>query len=560
MEVNVARTNRQNWITHDIERTAGAAAQRANITAGKAVATAVRTTLGPNGRDKMLIGTNGTVVITNNGASILDRVEIDDPTARVIINAATAQQKTVGDGVTTTVLLIGELLAKAEELLNDGLHPTTILAGYHQAVDHARKRLTEHSIEIEKTDTEALQAVARTTVTGKWDAASATRFASLAMNAIYAVEDDGRVDTRALNIKALPGGELRDSKLLDGLLVDMNTSSTTIEAFDVGIPHQLTDARLALVNQEITVETPDAVKNVTVSNSEQLTSFREYESGTRTNIVQKIIELNTDVLFCQKSIDDTIRTKLANEGILTVERTRQDEFDALVRATEATAVQSVESLSWEDIGIAGSVEQQSVGTTKLLIITDLPGDVQASLLLRGGTKHVAEETRRIIENCIATTRIAICQGRVLPGGGAIEMALARDLSAYAESISGREQLAVKAFAEALEGIPQALINNVGLDPTDAFPDLRNRHEKNPAVGIGSGTGELQDMVQTQVFEPLMVKERCLTSALETTAIVLRIDDIIRHTKSPTNDGIEDGNQESNYIQRSTDGYPWAIGH
>jgi chaperonin GroEL (HSP60 family) len=557
----VARTNRHHWITHAVERTTGASARQANIAAGKAIAKAVRTTLGPNGRDKMLIGSTGTVVITNDGASILDRMDIDDPTAQLVADVAATQDRTVGDGTTTAVLLTGELLTKAEKLLNEGLHPTTIIAGYHHAVDYARKQLEEHSIEIDGNNDGVLQAVVRTTVTGKWDDASAARFTALTTNGVRAVETDGRIDSHNLTITALPGGELRESKLINGLLVDMDTSSTTIEAFDVEIPRKLTDARLALVNDEITIETDDISESMTISNPNQLEYLQEYESETRADIVQRISDLNVNVLFCQKSIDDIIRTKLANEGILTVERVRQDEFDALVRATEATAVQSVEDLSLTDIGYGRTIERHSLGGTELLSITDCPGEGQASLLLRGGTEHVAEETRRIIEDCIAVAQLVIHEGRVLPGGGAIEMALARNLSSHAVAVSGREQLAVKAFAEALEGIPRSLIVNAGLDPLDSLSSLRNHHEEKSSVGIDPLTGELKDMTQAQVFEPRLVKDRCLTNALEATAMILRVDEIIR-AKQPESEYDAQGHNHDpeKHVQQSTGGYPWSISH
>jgi chaperonin GroEL (HSP60 family) len=557
----VARTNRHHWITHEVERTGGTDARQANIAAGKALAKAIQTTLGPSGRDKMLIGSNGTVVITNDGASILDRMDIDDPTAKMVADVAATQDRTVGDGTTTAVLLTGELLAKAEKLLDRGLHPTTIIAGYHHAVGYARKRLEEYGIKVEGNDDEMLQAVVRTTVTGKWDDASAERFAALTTEGVRAIETDGRIDSRNLTITALPGGELRESELIDGLLVDMDTSSTTIEGFDIGLPRTLADARLALVNDEITIEAADISASVTVSNPRQRENLQAYESETRAAIVQRIIDLDTDVLFCQKSIDAVVRTKLAHEGILTVERTRQDEFDALARTTAATAMQSVEDLSSGDIGYAGSVERRSLGVTELLTISEGPGDTQASILLRGGTEHVAEETRRIIEDCIAVAQHVIHNGRVLPGGGAIEMALTRDLLAYADGVSGRKQLAVEAFAEALEGVPQTLVVNAGLDPFDVLADLRNHHEENPSVGIDSLTGELRDMARAQVFEPMLVKDRCLTNALEATAMILRVDEIIQAKQSSSRSEAGDHNHMSNkHTRQSTGGYPWAIGH
>lgn len=559
MHDTMARTNRQLWISNKGDRTTGADAQQATIAAGTAVAAAIRTTLGPNGSDKMLIGETGTVIVTNDGASILARMDIDDPTAQMVVNVAATQDQVVGDGTTTAVLLTGELLTAAEGLLNDGLHPTTILAGYHHAVVHARKRLEAYGIEIDRTDDDALQAVARTAVTGKWDDRSAERFADLATKGVRAITTESQVDLRSLTVTALPGGELRESELVNGLLVDMDASSTTIEGITLGLPRRFESARLALVDTEITIETADAIENVTLSEPGHRKRLQEYVSGRRDDIVRKLIALGVDVLFCQKSIDDVVRTKLANNGILTIERTRQDEFDALARATAATAVQSATNLTATDIGRAGSIERRSLGVTELLTIADCANERHTSLLMRGGTKHVAEETQRIIEDCIAVVQLVIHDGRALPGGGATEMALAQDLSTHADTVNGREQLAIKAFAEALESVPRTLIDNAGLDPIDGFSHLRNHHrEGNSSVGIDPTTGFPRDMTQSQVFEPLSVKDRCLTNALGATSMILRVDDIIR-TKRPRSEQTTAHESDEHGHQRAS-GYPWAIGH
>lgn len=555
----MARANRQRWTTHAVERPTRADALRANVAAGQAVVETVRSTLGPNGRDKMLVGSDGTVVVTNDGASILDRLDVDDPTARMIVEVAAAQDGAVGDGTTTAVLLTGKLLAEAAELADEGLHPTTIVSGYHHAAVHARERLGEYGIGIEGDD-ETLRAVARTAVTGKWDDASAERFADLAVRGVRAVETDGGVDVRDLTLTALPGGELRASELVDGLLVDMDISSTSIEGFDAGLPQRFADVRIALVNDEIAVETADAVGTVTVTDPEQLERLREHESGTRADVVRTITDFGVDVLFCQKSIDDAVQTALGNEGVLTVERTRQDELDALARTTAATVVPSVGDLASADIGRAGSVTRHSAGPSELLTIADCPKNTHASLLLRGGTEHVAEETRRIVEDCIAVVQLALDEGFVLPGGGAIEMALAQDLSTHAAAVDGREQLAVEAFAEALKGIPRTLVANAGLDPVDVLADLRHRHhEQQPSVGVDPTTGELRDMRQARVLEPRSVTDRCLASALAATSMILRIDEIVRSGAGASHDDEHD-HESAGYGQQSTDGYPWAIGH
>ncbi|WP_435079623.1 thermosome subunit alpha [Halococcus sp. AFM35] len=557
----MSRSIRQQWITHDLKRTTGDAARQANIDAGRAVATALRSTLGPSGRDKMLVGTNGTVIVTNDGASILDRMDIEDPAAQMVAQAANEQKEIIGDGATTTVLLVGELLSKAEDLLNDGLHPTVILKGYYRAASHTLQRLDKYRADCTLEDNELLQAVAKTAVTGRWGAEATNLFSTLTTDAVHAAGRNSKPGTSSITTKAFPGGELRDSELIDGILVDMDASSTTIEMLETSTPSTLTNARLALVDAEIDIGPPDNIDQVTISTPEQLDSLQEYESDTKNKITQTLANLDVDILFCQKSIDDAIRTRLAKEGILAAERTRQDEFDALARATAATAVQSISDLDRTNIGIAGLVEQRSAGSAHLLIIAGLSGDKQVSLLLRGGTKHVAEETKRIIESCTAVVQGTVQGGGILPGGGATETALSMDLSKYANTISGREQLAIRAFSSSLESIPRALINNAGRDPSELLPRLRNRHVDNPMVGVDSSTGKLRDMLEADILEPTVVKRHCLTTALETAATILRIDDILQHTGTDSGDvTTSDSRRSQGHTSQSTSGYPWAIGH
>lgn len=562
VEKSMTSTNRQQWITHDLERTTGKDAQQANINAAKAVATALRSTLGPSGRDKMLVGSNGTVIVTNDGASILNRMDIDDPVARIIAQAANTQNESIGDGVTTTVLLVGELLSQAEELLREGLHPTVILQGYYKACSHTLQRLGEYCIDFTPGDDELLQAVAKTAVTGRWDTEATERFSTLATNAVrIAGGGSSRSQSSPITVKAFPGGELHDSELIEGILVDMNTSSTTVEMFDTQHSSILTDARIALVNAKIGVERPDNVDRITIDDPEKLNSIHARESEIENEPVRVLSGLGVDILFCQKSIDDAIRTKLAKENILAIERTRQDEFDVLVRATGATAVESISALKQSNLGRAGSIEQRSVGSTPLLIITDLSRNKQASLLLRGGTKHVAEEIKRIIKNCTAVVRCVLWDGGVLPGGGATETALSTDLREHANTIDDREQLAIKAFANSIEIVPRTLINNAGRDLLDTFPKLRSKNVDDPMIGLDSLTGELQNMLEVDVLESAVVKRHSLTTALETTAMILRIDDILQHTGTDSNEfPASDGWKPQSHIEQSNSGYPWAVGH
>lgn len=554
------RGDRSLWVTHSVERTTGADAQRGNVAAGTTLAAAVRSTLGPNGMDKMLVGDDGTVVVTNAGASILERLAVEDPTAQMVVDVATTQADVVGDGTTTAVLLTGELLAEAESLLDDGLHPTTILDGYRTAVGHARDRLPEYGVTVDHEDDDLLLDVARTAVTGKWDDAATDRFAELAVDAVRTVAVRGGADLRRLVVQAYAGGALDESELVDGILVDTNTSSTSIEGYDADLPRTLTDARVALVDQELTVKNADAVSRTNVSDPDQLAEFREYEADVRSAAVRTVVDLDADVLCCQKSIDDPIRTALARHGVLAIERTRQDELDALARTTGATAVPSVDDLDPTAVGFAGNIERRTVGTTEVLMARDCPNEQQASLLLRGGTEHVAQETKRVVDDCLAVVQLVMRDEIAVPGGGAVETALARNLSSHAAGVGGREQLAVEAVADALEAVPRTLAQNAGRSPVDALTELRSRHHAGDhTVGIGPN-GALRDMSALGVLEPRTVVDRSLSSALEAATMILRVDDVIAAEFTGEDGGHDHEDHDHGGVVHDTGGYPWAIGH
>lgn len=533
------------------------------LEAGMSLAKTVRSTLGPNGMDKMLIDDRGRVVVTNDGASIVHRLAITDPIGRVLERTVQRHQQSVGDGSTTTLLLIGELLSTAQSLQSDGLHPTTIINGYYQATMRAREQLGENAHGINLTD-DILQAVATTAVTGRWDDHSVARFAELTVSALQAVD----FESTRLTISAYPGGELQDSRVIDGLLVDLDSSSTTIDLLDARAFRTVRQPCIALIGSELTVDAPGCIETLSVSDAEQAAAFRNHDQQVRDTVVDRLQEVGTTVVCCQKSIDKAIRTKLAAAGILAVERTRQDEFDAIARSTGATAVQSVDELTPQTVGYAESIQQQSIGTTDALVFAGCPEQSQSTVLLRGGTSHVADEMDRILQTCSAVVEQAVHDGSVLPGGGASAVAVARDLSTYAETVSGREQLAVRAFGEALEVIPRILATNAGLNPIDALAALRTRHDAGATtVGIDR-SGSTRDMIQIGVVEPRSVFEHCLVTALEATATLLRIDSVSASEQSQTDADhhSHSGHSHGGHSGHSHDhdshagGYPWALSH
>ncbi|MFD1589169.1 thermosome subunit alpha [Halorientalis brevis] len=533
-----------------------------NVTAGTALADAIRTTLGPRGMDKMLVGDDGKVVVTNDGASILDRMDIEHPAAREIVQVAQSQHDRIGDGTTTAVIVAGELLTEAARLTEQGLHPTTIDAGYTRAVDLALSALDECTVPVDPADTELLEAIARTAITGKWSDREATAIVELVVEAAQAVERNGTVERRRITRTTIPGGSPTDSELVAGLAIDVDASSTTLASLDVDLPRRIEDAGVALIDDQLTVEKADAITRVSVENPTQLGQFADYEADVYEGQASGIADVGADIVFCQKSIDDDVRARLARHGVIAVERTRQDEMHKLARATGAGLVKRVDELTSDHVGRAGVVERRTLADTELVVVGECPDTEQRSLILRGGTAHVIDETKRLIENCLDDVTLAIERGAVVPGGGATEVAVAARLREAADGIAGREQLAVTAFADALESIPRTLAESAGLDPIDALVALRNRHADDEwRTGLDVDGGELADVVERGVVEPATIKRHAITSAAEATTVLVGIDDMLVATGE--GDGEHDHGHDHDHGRggvEATGGYPWAVGH
>jgi len=524
--------------------------------AGIALAETIRSTLGPNGMDKMLVGSDGRVVVTNDGASILDRLEITDPVGKLLETTLKTQRQAVNDGTTTTLLLIGELLSTAQSLREDGFHPTTIIEGYAQATTHARQQLSEYAHPVDTTDEETLKRIATTAVTGRWDDQSTDRFASLAVAGLQTVD----FDVSRLSISAYSGGDLRDSQVIDGLLVDLNSSSTSIDSLTARPIRSISEPRLVLVDSELTVETPDSVESVSISDPEGAQAFRNHDQQVRDAILRRVREVEADVVVCQKSIDQELRAAMVGAGMLCVERTRQDEFDAIARSTGASVVQSVDELTPNSVGHAGSVQRREIGSTDTLVVTGCPEASPTSLLLRGGTSHVASEIERIMETCTSVVQRACADGLVLPGGGATALAASRDLSGHAETVADRKGIVIEAYADALAEIPRVLARNAGVDPIDTLAALRNSHHAGAtAVGVDR-SGEPRDMIDAGVVEPRVVFDHTLTTALEATAMLVRVDDTISTSDPSQSENIHSHTEQGCDHESHTGGYPWALSH
>jgi thermosome len=507
-------------LSEDSQRTSGRDAQSMNITAGKAVAEAVRTTLGPKGMDKMLVDSSGNVVVTNDGVTILKEMDIEHPAANMIVEVAETQEDETGDGTTTSVVIAGELLAKAEDLLEQDIHATILAQGYRQAAQKAKEILEDVAIDVDEDDRDHLEQVASTAMTGKGAENARELLAGLVVDAVLAVKDDDGVDTDNIKVEKVVGGSVDQSELVEGVIIDK-------ERVHENMPFAVEDANIALLDTAIEVKETEIDAEVNVTDPDQLQQFLDQEEKQLKGMVETLKEAGADVVFCQKGIDDMAQHYLAKEGILAVRRAKKSDMKRLARATGGTVVSNVDDITEEDLGFAGSVAQKDVGGDERIFVEDVEEAKSVTLILRGGTEHVVDEVERAIEDSLGVVRTTLEEGKVLPGGGAPETQLSLGLRDYADSVGGREQLAVEAFADAIDVIPRTLAENAGLDPIDSLVDLRSKHDGgDTAAGLDAYTGETIDMAEEGVVEPLRVKTQAIESATEAAVMILRIDDVI----------------------------------
>lgn len=505
------------------ERTRGKSAQSNNIAAAKAVADAVRSTLGPKGMDKMLVDSMGDVVITNDGATILKEMDIEHPAAKMIIEVAKTQEQHCFDGTTTAVVLAGELLKRSEDLIEQNVHPTVICEGFRMACEKAVEGLESHGISTEGKDS-VLMEVAKTSLTGKSAGAVKSFLADIcvrAVNAVGQVENDERmVDLDDIKVEKRQGGSIKDSTLVDGIILDK-------ERVHAGMPRSISDASIALINSAIEVKKTEVDAKIQITDPNQLAAFLEEEEGYIRQLVETIKASGANVVICQKGIDDLAQHYMSKSGIFAIRRAKKSDMEALAKATNGRVITNIDDLSKEDLGKAARVEERKIGDSDMTFITGCEEAKSVSVLLRGGTEHVVDEIRRAFDDAVGVVSVAWEDGAVLTGGGSVLAALSRDLRAFAESVGGREQMAIEAFATALEIVPRTLAENAGLDPVTTIIELRKAHaEGDSKSGINVYEGGVMDMKEANVLEPLRVVEQAILSATETATMILRIDDVI----------------------------------
>ena len=507
-------------LSQDSQQTSGRDAQRMNIAAAKAVAETVRSTLGPMGMDKMLVDSLGDVVITNDGATILSEMDIEHPTAQMIIEVADSQEEETGDGTTTAVVLTGELLLKAEDLLDEGIHPTTIISGYRLAAKHARGVLESIAFNVEPSDTKNLLKIAKTSMTGKGVGDAHDHLSDLVVRTIQAIEEDGRIDLENIKIETIATGSIDECELIEGVLIDK-------EPVHENMPTKVINAKIALLGTAIEIAETETDAEISVTDPSQLQQFIDAEEQHIRDLVSAVVDAGANVVFVQKGIDDLAQHYLAKEGILAIRRCKKSDLTKLSRATGAKVVSKISDITSDDLGSVGLVEQRKIGDDEMLFVVECDNPKSVSLILRGGTEHVVEEVERALNDALEVVRVTIQDGRVVAGGGSPEVEVSLSLRNYADSIGGREQLAIESFADAVEAIPRTLATNSGLDPIDSIVDLRAQHTAgHVSAGLSAIEGGVSDMLIEGVIEPLRVKTQAISSAQEATDLVLRIDDVI----------------------------------
>ncbi|MAM36266.1 MAG: TCP-1/cpn60 chaperonin family protein [Candidatus Poseidoniaceae archaeon] len=505
------------------QRTRGRTAQSNNIAAAKAVADAVRSTLGPKGMDKMLVDSMGDVVITNDGATILKEMDIEHPAAKMIIEVAKTQEQHCFDGTTTAVVLSGELLKRSEDLIEQNVHPTVICEGFRLAAEKAVDLLSSHGIET-KNDDSVLMEVAKTALTGKSAGAVKSFMADIcvrSVNAVGIIDGEQRiVDLSDIKVEKRQGGSIKDSTLIDGIILDK-------ERVHAGMPRSITGAKIALVNSAIEVKKTEVDAKIQITDPNQLSKFLEEEENYIRSLVEKIKNSGANVLICQKGIDELAQHYMAKSGVFAIRRAKKSDMEALSKATSGKIVTNLDDLTPEDLGNAERVEEKKIGESEMTFITGCPEAKSVSVLLRGGTEHVVDEIRRAFDDAVGVVSVAWEDGAVLTGGGSVLAALSRDLRTFAETVGGREQMAIEAFASALEIVPRTLAENAGLDPVTTLIELRKAHADGQShAGINVYEGGVVDMRKANVIEPLRVVEQAIQSATETAVMILRIDDVI----------------------------------
>ena len=539
-------SNKMNLMPEDIQRIIGRDAQRTNILAAKMIADVVKTTLGPKGMDKMLVSPTNEIIVTNDGVTILDEMQIEHPAAKMMVEIAKTQESEVGDGTTTAVMIAGKLLENAEKLLDQKIHPTVITKGYKMAAEKSQEILKEIALKITPDNEEVLRQIAMTAMTGKGAEDSKEKLADIIVKAVKqignfhasAVEqpaerkqirENGKIDLNDIKIEKVKGDSIGESELISGIILDK-------EKVSKDMPKKVDNAKIALIDFPLELRNPEINTNISISSPEQLQSFLNQEENKIKEIVDSVKSSGANVVFCQKGIDDFAQYLLSKEKIYACRRVAKSDIEKIAKATGGKIVSNLNELNFAELGDAQIVEEFKQGDDFFTYITGCNNPKALTILVRGGTGHVIDEIERAMRDGIGDVACSLKSGLVVTGGGAVEMEIAKRLRQFSATLSGREQLAIEEFAKALEFIPITLAENAGIDPIDILTELRARHDAGEIhAGLNLFTNKIEDTLAARIIEPYKIKSQAINSATEVATMILRIDDVIAST------GSKDGN-------------------
>jgi len=510
-------------------RSRGKEAQRNNIMAARVIGEVLKTTLGPRGMDKMLIDSLGDITITNDGAAILKEIDVEHPAAKMMVEIAETQDDMVGDGTTTAVVLAGELLKKAEELLDQNIHPTILVSGYRKAAQKAIETINKTSVPVDIEDRKTLLKVALTSMGSKAVGAAKEHFAEIAIDAVKQITEQ-RGDKKLADIDNIQlikktGKSLLETQLVRGIIVDKETVHS-------GMPKKKENAKIALLDSALEIEKTEMSAEIRIRDPSQMKAFLDQESSMLEKMASKIKASGADIVFCQKGIDDMVQHFLAKEGIMAARRIKESDMEKLARATGGKIVSNLDDLKAQDLGRAGLVEERKIGDDKMIFVEKCKDPHSVAILIRAGLERMVDEAERAMIDALSVVSDVIENSKIVAGGGAVEIEVAKELRKYATKVGGREQLAIEAFADAMEVIPRSLAENAGLEPIDVLVELRSAHDKEDGKykGVNVFNGKVENSLENGVIEPVVVKEQAIKSAAESAAMILRIDDVIASTK------------------------------
>ena len=511
-------------------RNRGKEAQRNNIMAARVIGEVLKTTLGPRGMDKMLIDSLGDITITNDGAAILKEIDVEHPAAKMMVEISKTQDDMVGDGTTTAVVLASELLKKAEELLDQNIHPTILVSGYRKAAQKAIETINKIAVTVNIDDRKTLLKVALTSISGKAVGGASEHLAEIAIDAVKQIAeqrgDKMIADIDNIQLVKKTGKSLLETQLIQGIIVDK-------EIVHPGMPKKKENAKIALLDSALEIEKTEMSAEIRIRDPSQMKAFLDQETSMLKVMSDKIKKSGADIVFCQKGVDDMVQHFLAKEGIMAARRVKESDMEKLARATGARIVSDLDDLKAKDLGLAGMVEERKIGEDKMLFVEKCKDPHSVAILIRAGLERMVDEAERAMTDALSVVSDVIENNKIVGGGGAVEIEVSKELRRYATKVGGREQLAIEAFADAVEVIPKTLAENGGLDAIDVLVDLRSAHEKEGGrnMGLNVFTGKVRDSIESGVVEPVVVKEQAIKSAAESASMILRIDDVIT-SKAP----------------------------